>query len=216
MLPIEDLDTLELRLHEMLELARAMSFLALDAGGEQRKAVESTQVPSAQEPQGPSEGRELKRPVNRSAPDEHRAPVILFEQSGEPEAPSAMPQLPPAIAQARVPLPDFLRKAEGRTADPKLRKKLVAVLQYQRYFEDLRVLKAACKRYQTPALLEQQFPNLDVWAPLDDADKADIAKGNFQPGLFAWSLVKRVIGLSGHHNRTLKNYRSALRKAGLL
>jgi hypothetical protein len=122
----------------------------------------------------------------------------------------------PESDPARVPLPALLREAEGRTADPKLRKKLVAVLQYQRYFEDLRVLKAACKRYQTPALLEQQFPNLDVWAPLDDADKADIAKGNFQPGLFAWSLVKRVIGLSGHHNRTLKNYRSALRKAGLL
>jgi hypothetical protein len=47
-------------------------------------------------------------------------------------------------------------------------------------------------------------------------DKADIAKGDFQPGVFAWSLVKRIIGLSGQHNRTLKDYRSALRKAGLL
>jgi hypothetical protein len=122
----------------------------------------------------------------------------------------------PESDSARVPLPALLREAEGRTADPKLRNKLAAVLRYNRYFEDLKMLKTACKRYQTPALLEQQFPDLDVWAALEDADKADIAKGNFQPGIFAWALVKRIIGLRGHHNRTLKNYRNALRAAGLL
>ena len=51
---------------------------------------------------------------------------------------------------------------------------------------------------------------------MNDDDKADIAKGDFQPGFFAWSLVKRIIRLKGKDNRTLKNYRSALRAAGLL
>jgi|HubBroStandDraft_2_1064218.scaffolds.fasta_scaffold00943_8 hypothetical protein len=118
--------------------------------------------------------------------------------------------------QARVPLRNELRNAETRTADPKLQKKLTAVVRYTRYLDDLKVLKTACKRYQNPALLRQQFPDLDVWAALEDDDKAEIAKGDFQPGIFAWSLVKRIIGLSGQHNRTLKNYRHALRKAKLL
>jgi hypothetical protein len=59
--------------------------------------------------------------------------------SGEQEAAAATrqrPELPPkpADAQAPVPLSDLLRGAEGRTADPKLRNKLVAVLRYNRYF----------------------------------------------------------------------------------
>jgi hypothetical protein len=122
----------------------------------------------------------------------------------------------PESDSARVPLPVLLREAEIRTEDPKLRNKLLAVLRYSRYFEDLKVLKTACKRYQTPALLEQQFPDLDVWAPLDDADKADIANGEFLPGRFAWALVLRWLNLKGKDNRTLKNYRKALRTAGLL
>jgi hypothetical protein len=158
--------------------------------------------------------------ILRPEPGSAAAPK-LAEESGEQEAAAATtqrPELPPppADTQARVPLPDLLREAEGRTADPKLRNKLVAVLRYSRYFEDLKVLKTACKGYQTPALLDQQFSHLDVWAAMKADDKADIAKGHFQPGVFAWSLVKRIIGLSGQHNRTLKNYRNALRKAGLL
>ena len=154
-------------------------------------------------------------------PDAHRAPVVLFEQSGEQEAPSATRQLPdlaptPASAQTRVPLADLLREAEGRTADPKLRNKLVAVLRYNRYFEDLKVLKTVCRRYQTPALLERQFRDLDVWAALDDTDKADIASGEFDPGRFAWALVMRLINLKGKDNRTLKNYRKVLKSVGLL
>jgi hypothetical protein len=90
------------------------------------------------------------------------------------------------------------------------------VLRYNRYFEDLKVLKTACKRYQTPALLEQQFPDLDVWAAMDEADKADIANGEFYPGRFGWSLVMRLLNLKGNDDRTLKNYRIALRAAGLL
>jgi hypothetical protein len=140
---------------------------------------------------------------------------------GQQEALSATKQradLPPALTgtHTRVPMHAELKEAESRTADPKLRNKLVAVLRYSRYFEDLKVLKTACQRYQTPALLEQNFRDLDVWVAMNDDDKADIAKGNFLPGVFAWSLVRRMINLTGHHNRTLKNYRKALRAAGLL
>ena len=169
----------------------------------------------------PKDDSETVTPGETESLDAHRAPVILFEKSGEQEAPSATRQLPdlpptPASAQTRVPLADLLREAEGRTAEPKLRNKLVAVLRYNRYFEDLKVLKAACKRYQTPALLEQQFRDLDVWAPLDDTDKADIASGKFDPGRFAWALVMRLINLTGKDNRTLKNYRKVLKSVGLL
>jgi hypothetical protein len=140
---------------------------------------------------------------------------------GEQEAASdtrQRPDLPPmqTSTQIRAPLHDVLKEAESRTADSKLRNKLVAVLRYGRYLDDLKVLNTACKRYQTLALLEQDFRDLDVWAAMDDRDKADIAKGDFQPGIFAWSLVKRMIGLRGRHNRTLKNYRRSLRAAGLL
>jgi hypothetical protein len=144
---------------------------------------------------------------------------VSAEQSGEQEASSAeRPDMRPTLAstQTRVPLNAELKEAESRTANPKLRNRLVAVLRYNRYFEDLKVLKTACQRYQTPALLAQNFQNLDVWAVMNDDDKADIAKGEFQPGIFAWSLVKRMIGLRGDNNRTLKNYRKALRAAGLL
>jgi hypothetical protein len=128
------------------------------------------------------------------------------------------PELAPASAntRTRVPLSDELKNAEARTADPKLQKKLAAVVSYTRYFDDLKVLKAACKRYQTRALLEQQFPDLEVWAPLDDADKTDIAKGKFDPGHFAWAIVKRFLHQTGKDTRTLKNYRRALKAAGLL
>jgi hypothetical protein len=118
--------------------------------------------------------------------------------------------------QTRVPLHDELKNAEARTPDPKLQKKLTAVVRYNCYFDDLKVLKAACKRYQTPALLLQQFPDLDVWAALEDDDKADIANGEFDPGHFAWSLVMRFLKLTGNDDRTLKNYRKALKAGGLL
>jgi len=117
---------------------------------------------------------------------------------------------------ARIPLADLLKEAKARTADPKLRKKLVAVVRYNRYYEDLKKIKVACKRYQTPTLLAQKFPDLDVWAVLGDDDKADVAKGKFNPGRFAWSLVKRLINLPGEGDRTLKNYRNALKAAKLI
>jgi hypothetical protein len=122
----------------------------------------------------------------------------------------------PNPIRTRMPLQHELRAAESRTADPKLLSKLTAVISYKRYFEELKVLKAACKRYQTPGLLEQQFPDLDVWVAMADNDKADIANGEFGPGRFAWALVKRSLNLSGNDDRTLKNYRKALRAAKLL
>jgi hypothetical protein len=90
------------------------------------------------------------------------------------------------------------------------------VIRYKRYFEDLEILKSASKRYQTPGLLEQQFPDLDVWVAVADDNKADIANGRFDPCRFAWALVRRSLNLSGNDDRTLKNYRKALRAAGLL
>jgi hypothetical protein len=102
MSPIQDLETLELRSREMLDLAKANtkttsfsddntpageksirddgigrasrgeSVGALSAGGDQRQAVESAQMPPAQEPQGPRESRKAKKPVRRSAKYEGR------------------------------------------------------------------------------------------------------------------------------------------------
>jgi hypothetical protein len=166
----------------------------------------------------PNDDSETLTSGETESPDAHRAPVILFEQSktsGARADPGQRPELVPANTQARVPLRDELKNASARTADPKLLKKLVAVVRYQHYFEDLKVLKAACKRYQTPALLDQQFPDLDVWSVMDSSDKADIAKGAFVPGHFAWALVMRLNNLNGNDNRTLKNYRKALKAAGL-
>ena len=146
---------------------------------------------------------------------------ILANQSGEQQAPSATRQLPdlvatPASIQTRVPLDAELKEAESRTADPKLRNKLVAVVRYNHYLNDLKVLKTACKQYQTPALLQQSFPDLDVWAVLGKDDQPEVAAGDYDPGRFAWSLVKRLNGLRGKDDRTLKNYRKALRRAGIL
>lgn len=47
--------------------SRRESVGALSAGGDQRQAVESAQMPLAQEPQGPRESRKAKKPVRRSA-----------------------------------------------------------------------------------------------------------------------------------------------------
>lgn len=152
------------------------------------------------------------------SPEAHRAQVILFEQSegsGALVEPEQRSEIAPALV-TRVPLSEELRNAEARTADPKLQKRLTAVVRYTRYFDELKLLKTACKRYQTPALLQQQFPDLDVWAALKDDDKADIANGEFDPGRFAWSLVMRFLKLMGNDDRTLKNYRKALKAAGLL
>jgi hypothetical protein len=89
------------------------------------------------------------------------------------------------------------------------------VVRYNRYFEDLKALKVACKRYQTQALLEQEFPALDVWAAMGEDDKTDVAAGRINAGQTAWSLVKRFLDLQGNGDRTLKNYGKALKTAGL-
>ena len=52
--------------------SRGESVGALSAGGDQRQAVESAQMPPAQEPQGPRESRKAKKPVRRSAKYEGR------------------------------------------------------------------------------------------------------------------------------------------------
>ena len=107
-----------------------------------------------------------------------------------------------------------LKEAETRTEDPKLRKKLFAVVLHKHYFNELKALKASCKKYRTPALLKKGFPNFDVWTVLDSQDEEDIT-GKFDPSRFAWSLVKRQTGLTGKDDRTLKNYRKALKTAGI-
>jgi hypothetical protein len=110
-----------------------------------------------------------------------------------------------------------LKAADRRTEDPKLKKKLIAVLRYKHYLGELQALKTACKRYQTPALLKKQFPRFAVWDVLDNDDEKDIAVGHFTSGCFAWALAKRLNSLTGtdKNNRTLKNYRKALRTAGI-
>jgi hypothetical protein len=81
--------------------------------------------------------------------------------------------------------------------------------------EELRSLKVTTKKFQTPESLKKQFPEYEVWAVLDKHDQGDIAGGNFDPGRFSWSLVKRLNGLKGKDDRTLKNYRKALKRFGL-
>ena len=90
-----------------------------------------------------------------------------------------------------------------------------AVIRYNWYMAELRALGVAAKKHQTPALLKQAFSEFEVWAILDRSDEADIAAGNFHPGRFAWSLVKRLNGLKGKDDRTLKSYRKSLRAAGI-
>ena len=186
------------------------------AGAIERRIDESLQMK-----QGEILARGANDPAGVVSPTPSDGNPSLAAHLKEPQKlPDTMqqPNLPPTSAstQTRVPLHAELKDAESRTADLKLRKMLMAVLRYNHYLEDLKVLKTACQRYQTPALLAQDFGHLDVWIAMKDDDKADIAKGEFLPGFFAWSLVKRTINLSGKNNRTLKNYRKALRAAGLL
>ncbi len=113
--------------------------------------------------------------------------------------------------------PDLLPvAAPGRVRDPKLQKKLSAVNLYEQYKRDLNNLKLATKKYQTMALLKERFPVLVLWNAIEKSDENDIVKGEFTPGIFAWSLVKRRLGLKGAGDRTLHNYRKALRDAHLL
>jgi len=101
------------------------------------------------------------------------------------------------------------------TQDAKLTKKLLAVVRYEWYFRELKTVKVACKKYQTPKGLKAQFPDLAIWDAIESADVQDLAEGKFQPGYFAWAIVQRVEGLNSSSNRTLKNYRKAIRTAGL-
>jgi hypothetical protein len=109
-----------------------------------------------------------------------------------------------------------LRRVEAATDDPKDKRMLLAVTRYDHYRGELKVLKTAAKRYQTPKLLRKQYAGLDVWAALDATDQRDIAAGEFLPGFLAWALVKREIGLIEQGNRTLKNYRKKLRSKRLI
>jgi hypothetical protein len=81
----------------------------------------------------------------------------------------------------------------------------MAVTRYNWYLRELRSLKVATKKHQTPELLKKQFSTFEVWAVMDKGDLSDIAAGQFQPGRTAWSLVKRLLNLSGTDDRTLKN-----------
>lgn len=109
-------------------------------------------------------------------------------------------------------LANRLQEAE-KISDPKLRGMYKAVTRYRWYLEELRSLKVASKKYQTPELLYERFPKFELWKVLESTDRVDIAAGDFNPGRFSWSLVKRLIGLKGSDDRTLKNYRRALRIA---
>ena len=109
-----------------------------------------------------------------------------------------------------------VRTAEARTSDPKLRRKLGVVKRYEWYFDELKRLKAVTKKYQTPDLLRAQFPSFAVWSVMDSEDAKSVAEGEFDAGRFAWALVQRLEGLNGNSNRTLKNYKAAIKRAGLV
>jgi hypothetical protein len=100
-------------------------------------------------------------------------------------------------------------------SDQKLRKMYEAVVRYNWYLKELRALKVAGKKYQTPDLMKKQFPEFEVWAACDKDDERDIAAGSFDPGRFSWALVQRLNNHRGKDDRTLQNYRKALRAAGI-
>jgi hypothetical protein len=153
------------------------------------------------------------------------APVTDSETDGDrPAAPE--PQAPEVHADAELsgvaPLQEgseglrrVLAASEASTPDSKLKGKLAAVKRYEWYRRELRQLKVATKRYQTPGLLRDQFPSFAVWAVIDTDDAKSIAAGEFHPGRFAWSLVQRIAGLNSSSDRTLKNYRAAIKRASL-
>lgn len=107
-----------------------------------------------------------------------------------------------------------LKEAQDIT-DLGLRKKYEAVIRYNWYLRELRALRVASKRYQTPDLLKKQFPEFEVWSALDTDDERDVAAGNFDPGRFSWALIQRLNNQRGRDDRTLQNYRKALRAAGI-
>jgi hypothetical protein len=164
-------------------------------------------------------GRDIGRlPETRGAPGTEVWPSksggLVEVASTEPgPTPGNASDRSPAVAQT---LEVVLEEAEARTADPGLRKKLCTVLRYEHYLRELQSLKKTCKRYQTAELLKREFRHLDVWAILDDSECKEIPAGEFKPNVYAWSLVKRLNGLQGSGNRTLKQYRCDLRVAGLL
>jgi hypothetical protein len=160
-------------------------------------------------------------PVSKSAefaPDPPRAPsqtatTPLTTAPADPKATNGS-ESAQMLSDVKPSLADHLGEAQ-KLSNLRLRKMYEAVIRYNCYLEELRVLKVKSKKYQTPDLLKKQFPEFELWAILDKDDERDIADGNFDPGRFSWSLVKRLNGLRGKDDRTLKNYRRALRAAGI-
>ena len=178
---------------------------------------------------------EAIRRINENTPDERLKHVEQMAQESvrqktwTPLSPSELidfvtgPRTIPTNAEgepagtppdAKLSLATRLKEAE-KVSDPKLRKMYEAVIRYEWYMKELRSLKVASKKYQTQAQLKQRFPDLDLWGALDKDDESDIASGDFNPGRFAWSLIKRLNNLREKDDRTLKNYRKALRAAGM-
>jgi hypothetical protein len=132
-----------------------------------------------------------------------QAKALVSRPGSESQSPEVKPDLASCLKRAQV------------VSDLKLRGKCEAVMRYNWYLKELSALKVATKKHQTPTLLKKQFPELEVWAVLDKDDERDIAAGTFDPGRCSWALVKRLNDLRGKDDRTLKNYRKALRAAGI-
>jgi hypothetical protein len=94
----------------------------------------------------------FRKPQNLAGAIERRIYESLQIKQGQILAPDLAP---PAGTQISVPLHAELKEAESSTRDPKLRNQLVAVVRYSRYFDDLKVLKTACKGYQTQRCLSK-------------------------------------------------------------
>ena len=134
-----------------------------------------------------------------------------------PSTPST--KAPNGSASGKVPVeakPNLEALLKARTfSNQRLAKMYEAVVRYNWYLDELRALKVASKKYQTPDLLKVQFPEFKVWSALDKDDERDIAAGSFDPGRFSWALVQRLNNHRGKDDRTLQNYRKALRAAGV-
>jgi hypothetical protein len=140
---------------------------------------------------------------------------IAAQQSDAPSGANAVDRSASSDvpAQENLSLTALLRAQTP--SDQRLRKMYEAVIRYNWYLKELRALKVASKKHQTPDLLKKQFPEFEVWSALDKDDERDIASGDFDPGRCAWALVQRLNNQRGKDDRTLQNYRKGLRRAGI-
>jgi hypothetical protein len=95
--------------------------------------------------------------------------TAVLRASGDLGEPDPLPPAPvvhllSGSASVEIPIeakPSLAALLKAQTSsDPKLQKMYEAVIRYNWYFKELRTLKVACKKYQTPDLLKKTVPRV--------------------------------------------------------